>query len=78
MRVECWKPRLIRIGQATPSAGFKTTQGLAGSIRGQPVSQVIRLAIAGHIEERKRDGGFQDSLSQRTERVQHMLPNDKN
>ena len=26
MRVGCWKPRLIRIGQVTPSAGFKTTQ----------------------------------------------------
>ena len=46
-------------------------------VDGQPVSQVIRLAIAGHIEERKRDGGFQDSLRQRIERVQRMLPNDK-
>ena len=43
----------------------------------QPIAQVIRLAIAGHIEERKRDGVFQDTLRQRIERAQRMLPNDQ-
>ena len=43
----------------------------------QPIAQVIRLAIAGHIEERKRDSLFQDTLRQRIERAQRMLPNDQ-
>ena len=42
-------------------------------IDGQPISQVIRTAIAGHIEERKRDAAFQDGLRQRIERAQGML-----
>ena len=48
------------------------------AVDGQPVSQVIRLAIAVHIEQRKRDGKFQDSLRQRIERAQRLLPNDNN
>ena len=47
------------------------------AVDGQPISQVIRLAIAGHIEERKRDGVFQDSLRQRIERAQRLLASDK-
>ena len=47
------------------------------AVDGQPISQVIRLAIAGHIEERKRDGGFQDSLRQRIERAERMLGSDR-
>ena len=46
------------------------------AIDGQPVSQVIRSAIAGHIEERKRDTAFQDGLRQRIDRAQQMLHND--
>ena len=41
----------------------------------RPVSEVIRAAIAGHIEERKRDDAFQDSLRQRINRAQRMLSN---
>ena len=48
------------------------------AVDGHPISQVIRLAIAGHIEERKRDDAFQDSLRQRIERAQRMLANDQN
>ena len=48
------------------------------AVDGQPISQVIRMAIAEHIEERKRDGAFQDSLRQRIERAQHMLPDNQN
>ena len=47
------------------------------AVDGQPVSQIIRSAIAGHIEQRKRDGEFQDSLRERIERVQRMLPNNQ-
>lgn len=45
------------------------------AVDGQPVSQVIRAAIAGHIEERKRDSEFQDGLRERIERSRRMLPN---
>ena len=46
-------------------------------VDGKPISQVIRSAIAGHIEERKRDDAFQDSLRQRIQRTERMLGNDK-
>ena len=47
------------------------------AVDGQPISYVIRSAIAEHIEERKRDAVFQDVLLQRIERARRMLPNDK-
>ena len=47
------------------------------TVDGQPISHVIRSAIAEHIEERKRDAEFQEMLRQRIERAQRMLPNDK-
>ena len=40
----------------------------------QPISEVIRAAIAEHVAERKRDAHFQDSLRRRIERAQQMLP----
>ena len=46
---------------------------MIAAVDGQPISQVVRLAIAEHIEERKRDGAFQDSLRQRIERAERML-----
>jgi predicted transcriptional regulator len=39
----------------------------------QPVSEVIRAAIAEHIERRTQDGQFQDSLRSRIERAQRLL-----
>ena len=44
------------------------------AVDGMPISQVIRTAIAGHIEDRKHDEAFQDGLRQRIERAQQMLP----
>ena len=44
------------------------------AVDGVPISQVIRTAIAGHIEERKRDEGFQDGLRQRIAKTQRLLP----
>ena len=32
------------------------------AVDGQPVSKVIRMAIEGHIEERKRNEAFQEGL----------------
>lgn len=39
----------------------------------QPVAEVIRAAIAEHIERRKSDATFQDGLKQRIERAQRLL-----
>ena len=47
------------------------------AVDGQPISHVIRSAIAEHIEGRKRDGAFRDMLRQRIEREQRMLPSDE-
>ena len=49
---------------------------VVAAVDGRPVSEVIRAAIADHIEERKQDDAFQDSLRQRIDRAQQMLPND--
>jgi predicted transcriptional regulator len=38
-----------------------------------PVVEVIRAAIAEHVESRKQDSEFQRSLKERIERVQGML-----
>ena len=47
------------------------------TVDNQPISEVIRAAIAEHIVERKRDEQFQDSLRQRIERAQQMLSDQK-
>jgi predicted transcriptional regulator len=44
------------------------------TVDGQPVSEVIRAAIANHIEKRKHDSAFQDGLKQRIDRAQQLLP----
>jgi predicted transcriptional regulator len=44
------------------------------SVDHQPVSEVVRAAIAEHIERRARDAAFQDGLRQRLERAQRLLP----
>ena len=43
------------------------------AVDGQPVSEVIREAITEHIEQRKRDAAFQDSLRRRLDRAQRLL-----
>lgn len=47
------------------------------AVDGQPISHVIRSAIAEHIEGRKRDAEFQEMLRQRIERERRLLPKDK-
>ena len=46
---------------------------MVAAVDSRPVSEVIRTAIAGHIEERKQNDAFQDSLRQRIDRAQRML-----
>jgi len=43
------------------------------TVEGQAVSEVIRAAIAEHIETRKKDPTFQDSLKDRIDRAQRLL-----
>lgn len=43
------------------------------SVDNLPVSEVIRAAIAGHIEARRHDETFQDGLRDRIERAQRIL-----
>ena len=50
---------------------------LIAAVEGQPVSNVIRAAIEGHIETRKNDGSFQEGLRQRIDRERRMLSNDQ-
>jgi predicted transcriptional regulator len=47
------------------------------TVDNQPISEVIRAAITEHIQERKRDAQFQDSLRDRIDRAQRMLPDGK-
>jgi predicted transcriptional regulator len=46
------------------------------SVDNQPISEVIRAAIAEHIEHRKKDARFKASLKQRLARAQRMLEGD--
>ncbi len=43
------------------------------TVQNVPVSEVVRAAIAQHIEARKKDPRFQDSLKDRIERAQQLL-----
>jgi hypothetical protein len=38
-----------------------------------PIAEVIRAAVAEHVEARKQDRRFQESLRERIERAQAML-----
>ncbi len=42
----------------------------------QPVSEVVRAAISEHIEKRRRDSQFQNSLRARISRAEQMLRHD--
>jgi predicted transcriptional regulator len=43
------------------------------SVEQRPVSEVIRAAIAEHIENRRRDPAFQDGLKDRIDRARRFL-----
>lgn len=42
-------------------------------VESRPVSEVIRAAIAQHIENRKMDPTFQDGLKERLNRAKRLL-----
>lgn len=68
LRVKPAKAMTIRL-----SADQAEELETVANVDNQPISEVIRAAIAEHIEERKRDATFQDSLRARIERTQRML-----
>ena len=43
------------------------------TVEDRPVAEVIRAAITAHIENRRKDQNFQDSLKERIERAQRLL-----
>jgi predicted transcriptional regulator len=43
------------------------------SVEARSISEVIRAAIAEHIDNRKKDPAFQDSLKDRLERARRLL-----
>lgn len=43
------------------------------TVEDRPVSEVIRAAIAEHIDNRKKDPAFQDSLRDRLNRARRLL-----
>lgn len=43
------------------------------TVEDRPVSEVIRAAISEHIEKRKKDPSFQDSLKDRIDRTRRLL-----
>lgn len=43
------------------------------SVENRPVAEVIRAAISEHIDARKQDKQFRQSLQERIERTQQML-----
>ena len=44
------------------------------SVEERPISEVIRAAIEEHIDTRKKDPAFQDSLKDRLARARRLLP----
>lgn len=47
------------------------------TVDNQPVAEVIRAAIAEHIEGRRRDAQFQEGLRERINRAQQLLDQKK-
>lgn len=43
------------------------------NVENQPISEVIRAAIASHVESRSQDPAFQVSLRERIQRAQRLL-----
>lgn len=46
------------------------------TVDNRPVSEVVRAAIAEHIEARKQDAHFKDGLKNRIARAQELLGDD--
>jgi len=75
-----WQYELVKPAKAMTvrlSAEQAEELETVATVDDQPISEVIRAAIAEHVAERKRDAQFQDSLRQRIERAQQMLLEEK-
>ncbi len=46
---------------------------MVATVEDQPISEVIRAAIAEHIDNRRKDPAFQDGLKDRIVRAQRLL-----
>ena len=42
-------------------------------VEGRPIAEVIRTAISAHIESRRKDHDFQESLKERIDRTKRFL-----
>ncbi len=42
-------------------------------VEGRPIAEVIRSAISAHIETRRKDHAFQESLKDRIDRAKRLL-----
>jgi hypothetical protein len=51
----------------------KALDSTVADVESRPVSEVIRAAIAQHIDSRKNDPAFQDSLKDRLDRARRLL-----
>ena len=43
------------------------------TVENSPISEVIRAAITGHIESRRKDPEFRDNLKSRIQRAERLL-----
>lgn len=47
--------------------------GAVAAVDGTPVAEAVRTAIAGHIDQRRKDQAFQRRLRESLARNQHIL-----
>ena len=73
LRLQNWSVKPTKAMTIRLSAEQAEELETVATVDNRPISEVIRAAIAEHIQERKRDTQFQDSLRQRIERAQQML-----
>lgn len=74
--MDWWRLQLMKPAKAMTirlSADQAEALETVATVDNQPVSEVIRAAIAQHIEVRKADDAFQDGLKKRIERTQKLL-----
>ena len=77
LRLQNWSVKPTKAMTIRLSAEQAEELQTVATVDNRPISEVIRAAIAEHIQERKRDTQFQDGLRQRIERAQQMLSEEK-
>jgi predicted transcriptional regulator len=73
---ERWHNELVKPAKAMTirlSAEQAEQLDLVAAVDDQPVSDVIRAAIAEHVETRRKDEAFQRGLRERISRAQDLL-----